>query len=167
MSLSKKITFCAAMSAIAIVFGYIETLIPLSFSVPGIKLGLANLAVIICLYLSDKKTAWAVMLVKVLVTSLLFSSPQMLVYSLFGGILSLAVMQLMQKLNFNIVIVSIGGGVFHNIGQLAAAVLMLKNINFLYYAPILISAGAVCAAVIGITAKILLPRIKKIYNKQR
>lgn len=153
------------MSAVAIVFGYIEAIIPISFAIPGIKLGLGNIAVLICLYISEKKTAWLVMLIKVFISTFLFSSPQMLIYSLLGGIFSLLAMQIMKNLNFSIITVSIAGGVFHNIGQLTAAVLMLKNINFLYYAPILILSGTVCAIAVGITVKLILPRIKKIYHE--
>lgn len=147
------------MSAVAIIFGYIESLFPLPLGVPGIKLGLGNIAVIVCLYLFKKTNVWSVMLIKVIVTSMLFSSPTILMYSLAGGVLSLGVMLIMKKFSFNIVTVSIGGGIFHNLGQLAAATVILGNINVIYYLPVLIISGILCGTVTGIVTKLILPRI--------
>ena len=165
MSLTKKITHCALISSVAIIFGYIEALFPFPSPVPGIKLGLGNAAVLVCIYLLGGKPAFFVMLIKVFVTALLFSSPSTLIYSLTGGVLSFFAMLLMKKFSFNIISVSIGGGILHNIGQLTAAALVLKSINILYYAALLIPAGAIAAAVTGTAAKIILPKINKVAKK--
>lgn len=165
MSLTKKITHCALISSVAIIFGYIEALFPFPTPVPGIKLGLGNIAVLVCLYIMGAKPAFFVMIIKVFVTAMLFSSPSVIIYSLSGGLLSYFAMLLMKRLSFNIVSVSIGGGILHNIGQLTAAAVMLKSINMLYYAAVLIPAGAVAAVVTGILARIIIPRVKKIAKK--
>ena len=161
MSAAKKISYCAVISALAIVFGYIEALFPIPVPIPGIKLGLGNIAVIVCLYLSDKKSAFAVMVIKTIVTSVLFSSPSMLIYSLSGGILSFIVMCIMKKYRFSLPIVSMGGGIFHNIGQLIAAGLVLKNANVSYYAPFLIIAGSCAALITGFISKAIIKTLKK------
>ncbi len=150
------------LAAIAIIFGYIESLFPIPLPIPGIKLGLGNIVILICLYNFNKKTAFIVMLIKVLTSVLLFSAPSALIYSLAGGTLSLLIMSFMRKYNFHIITVSIGGGISHNLGQLLAAALVLKNINVLYYLPLLIISGAVIALATGICAKIIDKRISKI-----
>lgn len=164
MSAAKKISYCAVISALAIIFGYIEALFPIPVPIPGVKLGLGNIAVIVCLYLLNKKTAFAVMMIKAVVTSILFSSPSMLIYSLSGGILSFIVMCIMKKYRFGLPVVSMGGGIFHNIGQLITAGLVLGNANVLYYAPFLIIAGSCAALFTGFAAKTII-RILESFGK--
>lgn len=159
---TKKITLFSLFGAIAIIFGYIEMLFPVPLPIPGIKLGLGNIAVLVTLYIFNNKTAWFIMLIKVFVTSILFSTPLTLIYSLAGGILSLIIITIMKKFNFNIITVSIGGGIFHNVGQLFTAGVILKNINILYYLPILIIAGSIMAVTVGVVSKIIIERLKKI-----
>lgn len=163
MNGAKKISYCAVISALAIVFGYIEALFPIPVPIPGVKLGLGNIAVIVCLYLMNKGTAFAVMSVKAIVTSVLFSSPSMLIYSLSGGILSFIVMCIMKKYRFNLITVSIGGGIFHNIGQLIAASLVMNNANLSYYAPFLIIAGSCAALLVGFLSKAIIKILKKAF----
>ena len=159
---TKKLSHLAMLGAIAIIFGYIEMLFPVPISIPGIKLGLGNIAVLVSLYIFNSSTAWFVMLIKVIVSSLLFSTPLTLIYSLAGGIFSFIIMTIMKRYNFNIITVSIGGGIFHNTGQLITAGLILKNINILYYLPILIIVGSITATAIGVVSKIIIKRVKKI-----
>ena len=163
MNGAKKISYCAVISALAIVFGYIEALFPIPIPIPGVKLGLGNVAVIVCLYLINKRTAFAVMSVKAIVTSVLFSSPSMLIYSLSGGILSFLVMCIMKKYRFSLITVSIGGGIFHNIGQLIAASLVMNNANLSYYAPFLIIAGSCAALLVGLTSQAIIKILKKAF----
>lgn len=165
MSAAKKISYCAVISALAIIFGYIEALFPIPVPIPGVKLGLGNIAVIVCLYLLNKKTAFAVMMIKAVVTSILFSSPLMLIYSLSGGILSFIVMCIMKKYRFGLPVVSMGGGIFHNIGQLITAGLVLGNANVLYYAPFLIIAGSCAALLTGFAAKTIIRILEKSFGK--
>lgn len=162
MSASKKISICAMLTVIALIFGYIEALFPILLPIPGLKLGLGNIVVLICIYTINSKYAFFVMIVKVILSVLLFASPSMLIYSLSGGVLSYLVMITMKKYSFNIITVSIGGGVFHNLGQLAAAFFVLDSINLIYYAPFLILCGATTGAITGVITKLITNRIHKI-----
>ena len=155
---TKRLAACAILSAVAIVFGYIESLFPIPLPIPGIKWGLGNIVVLVALYKLDKRYAFFIMLIKVLTTSLLFSSPSVLIYSLMGGILSLLVMILLKKLDLNIINVSIGGGIFHNVGQLAAAAIMMRTLTVFSYFPVLLISGIVTALLTGICADIVLKR---------
>lgn len=162
---TKKIAICAVLSALALIFGYIESLFPLPFPIPGIKLGLGNIVVIVSLYLLGAKISFGIMLIKIFTSVLLFSPPSTLIYSLCGGIISFVVMLLMKKLDFNTVTVSIGGGIFHNIGQLVAATVVLNGINLMYYLPLLILSGALCGLITGIVTQEILKRFFKVVSK--
>ncbi len=161
MSASKKISICAMLAVIALIFGYIESLFPIPLPIPGLKLGLGNIVVLICIYILNSKYAFFVMLIKVILSVLLFASPSMLIYSLLGGVLSYLVMIIMKKCSFNVITVSIGGGIFHNLGQLAAAFFVLDSINLIYYAPFLILCGAITGAIIGMVSRLIIKRIHK------
>ena len=155
---TKRLAACAILSAVAIVFGYIESLFPIPLPIPGIKWGLGNIVVLVALYKLDKRYAFFIMLIKVLTTSLLFASPSVLIYSLMGGVLSLFVMILLKKLDLNIVNVSIGGGIFHNFGQLLAAAIMMRTLTVFSYLPVLVLSGVVTAVLTGICADLGLKR---------
>lgn len=159
---TKKLTLLGLLSTISIIFGYIEMLFPIPLPIPGIKLGLGNIAVLVSLYLFGNSSSLFIMIIKVVITSLLFATPLTFIYSFAGGILSLIIMIIMKKFNFNIITVSIGGGIFHNIGQLLTASVILKNINILYYLPILIIVGSVMACAVGLASKIVIKRVQKI-----
>lgn len=156
---TKKLTLCAIFSALAIVFGYIETLIAVPVMIPGVKWGLGNIVVLASLYRLDKRYAFLIMLIKIITTSALFGSPSVFIYSLFGGIFSFAVMVLLKKSDFHIVSVSIGGGISHNIGQLVCASIIMRTATVFSYLPVLVAFGAVSAVVTGILAKIILKRL--------
>ena len=156
---STKLTKIALLSAAALVMGYIESLLPPLF-LPGIKLGLSNIVLLFALYNMDKSSAVFIMLIKVLVSSLLFSGMNVFFYSLSGGILSLLVMFLFKNKYFSIVGVSILGGIFHNIGQLLVAGIVLGQ-NALYYFPVLLVSGAIMGFLTGITCRQLLKHINK------
>ncbi len=153
MTNAKKIAYCAMLSALAVIFGYIEALFPFSFGVPGIKLGLSNLVIVSALYFLPAGWVFMVLILKVTLSSLIFGNISMLAYSMAGGVLSFFVMLIVKRIKgFSIVGASIAGGVSHNIGQLAVAVFMVQSIAPLYYSPVLIIAGAVTGGVIGTVA---------------
>lgn len=162
MMKNKKITYIALLSALAIVFGYIESLFPVLIAIPGIKLGLSNLVVLFSLYFLDKPSAFFIMLIKVLVTSLLFSGFNMFFYSINGGILSLGAMILFKKHNFSIYGISMAGGVFHNIGQLLVAGIMLGTSSVSYYFPILLLSGLFVGYIIGAVCKVIISRFNNL-----
>jgi len=157
---SAKITYIALLSALAAVFGYIESLFPLPVPIPGIKLGLSNIVILFALVKMDGRSAFFIMLIKVLICSVLFSGMNSFLYSLFGGILSFAAMCTAKKFNFSIVGTSMAGGVFHNLGQILAAAIFLSSPAALYYFPILSVCGLFVGAAVGILCKIIISRLK-------
>ena len=144
-----KLTIAAMLSCLALIFSYIEFLIPIDFGIPGIKLGLANLLIIIALYGLEWKYALAINLVRITLSGLLFSGAFGVVYSLSGGLLSFFVMAI---LKFSIVGVSMAGGVFHNLGQILVAAKLVSNIKIFYYFPVLLFSGMATGILIGFFA---------------
>lgn len=156
----KKTAYLGVFAAVAIIFGYVESLFPFFAGIPGIKLGLANLAVLFILEKYTWKEAALVSAVRILVIGFLFGNMFSILYSLAGAALSLAVMNLMKKrAGFSILGVSVSGGVSHNIGQLIIAALIVENTAFLYYAPVLIISGVITGLLIGLLTREVLKRI--------
>lgn len=156
----KKTAYLGVFAAVAIIFGYVESLFPFFAGIPGIKLGLANLAVLYILEKYTWKEAALVSAVRILVIGFLFGNMFSILYSLAGATLSLAVMTLMKKkAGFSILGVSVSGGVSHNIGQLIIAALIVENTAFLYYAPVLIISGVVTGLLIGLLTREVSKRI--------
>lgn len=157
---SRRIALLGISVALAMILSYLESLVPLSFAVPGIKMGLANLVILFLLYRQGLLDACIVSLIRVVLSSLLFGNAMSLIYSLAGAVLSLAVMTLLKKWDrFSCVGVSVAGGIFHNIGQILAAVLLLETTQIAYYLPVLLISGIVTGTVIGLVAAILIRRI--------
>lgn len=152
----KKICYLALFCAIAIVLSYIETLIPIYLGVPGAKLGLANVVTLTLLLCFGLKEAFMVMILRILIISMIFTNFYMFLYSLAGGLLSLIVMFLLIKTKwFSNLIISIMGGVFHNIGQLLVAMLFFSSTVFMYYLPYLMLFGTLSGVGIGIISEII------------
>ena len=150
-----RIALYGVMTALALVFGYIEHLIPFPIGIYGIKLGLANLVVVVMLYVMNWQSALIINLLRIFLSSLLFGSFTSFVYSISGGLLSFFVMIAVKKLcaaRFSAVGVSICGAVAHNIGQIIAAVFLLDELRIAFYLPILIAVGTLTGALIGIIA---------------
>ncbi|MDD3795838.1 MAG: Gx transporter family protein [Lachnospiraceae bacterium] len=148
--MNRKIAYLGIFSSLAIIFGYIETLIPVFAGVPGMKLGLANLAVLFILYRYSYKEAFLVSVIRIIVIGFLFGNMFSILYSLAGAVLSLTVMTLIKrKSDFSIIGVSVAGGVSHNAGQLLAAMLIVGNTSLLYYAPVLLISGVLTGLLIG------------------
>ena len=161
--MSKRVAKCGLLIALAMVFSYVEVLIPFNFGIPGIKLGLANLIVVVGFYSMKTTDVIAVSLVRIFLSGLLFGNLMSILYSLSGGILSIIVMLLLKRLHkFSIVGVSIAGGVFHNIGQIIVAMLILENFAVAVYLPPLLIAGTITGMLIGILAMRMIPVLKKV-----
>lgn len=149
----------------AMVLSYIESRIPAFVAIPGIKVGLANIAVIFTLYKFGIKEAITVSLIRVLLVSMLFGTPVSLIYSISGAVLSLFMMVLLKKLTpLSEVAISVTGGVMHNIGQIAAASFMLSTNVVLYYLPFLLVSGTVAGIVVGIVSAILVKKVRIEYK---
>ena len=157
---TKKWTMTALLAALALIFSYIEVLIPFSPAIPGIKLGIANLAVIVALYHMGLKYAITINVVRIFIAGLLFSGVFGIIYSLAGAILSMTVMVLLKKTGlFSVAGVSMAGGVAHNLGQILAAAFLVSNLSIFIYFPVLIFSGLISGALIGIVAYIILERL--------
>ncbi len=159
--MAKRVAYCAMLSALAMVFGYVEALIPFSFGVPGMKLGIANLVIVVSLHLLPTYQVFFIQLIRIVLISFLFGNMSMMMYSLAGGILSFLVMRFVKKTGiFSIIGVSICGGVSHNVGQLIMAVLAVQTIKLIYYFPMLLIGGLITGCLIGMLAQRILERIK-------
>lgn len=163
MNLKSKVAYFGVFTALALIFSYVETLIPINFGIPGVKLGLANLIIVVALYKMRLSEAFLLSVTRVLLSGFIFGNYFSIVYSLAGGILSLAVMALLKKSGgFSVKGVSIAGGVFHNVGQLIVAALVVETFSVTYYFPVLLIAGLVTGFVIGIVAELMLSRLTNI-----
>ena len=155
----------AFVVAFAMILSFVESRIPALVAIPGVKVGLANIAVIFTLYKFGVKEAITVSIIRVLLISMLFGSPVSLIYSIAGATLSLASMVLLKKLTpLTEVAISVTGGVMHNVGQIATASFMLSTNVVVYYLPFLLVSGTVAGVVIGIASAILIKRIKFRYR---
>ena len=160
---TKKVAMLGLTIALAMIMSYIEALVPLSFAVPGIKMGLANIVIIFVLYKIGTKEAILVSLIRVILVSLLFSNVRAMAYSISGAVLSLSIMWLLKKTDkFSFVGVSIAGGIMHNVGQIIMAVILLGTEQIALYLPVLIITGTVTGVVIGIVSGLVINRFKKI-----
>ena len=167
MKTAHKLTLIGVCTAAAMVLSYVETLIPVPFAVPGVKLGLANIVALFLLYKLDWKAAGLVSLIRVLLSGLLFGNAASLAYSAAGAALSLAVMALLKKSAvFSPVGVSVSGAVSHNIGQILMAVVLLGTDRILWWLPPLVASGAVTGLAIGAAGALLIKRIDPGNNKK-
>ena len=148
--MKSKLAYLGLFSAVAIIFGYVESLIPFFMRIPGIKLGIANLAVLFLLQKYSVNEAPLVSVVRILVIGFMFGNLFSILYSLAGAFLSLTVMTLMiKKTDFSLVGVSVAGGIAHNVGQLIIAMLTVSSLNLIYYAPALLISGVITGILIG------------------
>lgn len=161
MKHTHKIAYLSIFSALAIIFGYVETLFPIFIGIPGIKLGLANLAVLFILHRYTWKDAAFVSVIRIVVIGFLFGNMFSILYSLAGAALSILVMTLIRRnTQFSTIGISVAGGVFHNVGQLIVAMLIVENTSLIYYAPALLVSGVVTGSLIGILTQETLKRIR-------
>ena len=159
--MSKKVAVYGMMVALAFLLSYVETLIPFSFAIPGIKLGLANLVVVTALYCLGEKGAFVISIVRIVLTGLTFTSLSVMLYSLGGGFLSFLCMVLAKRFtSLGITGVSVLGGVTHNLGQLLIAALVVHTGSLMYYFPALLAAGTVAGALIGILGGLVTERLR-------
>ena len=159
MKKTKRLVLLAMLTAVAMILSYVESLLP-SGGIPGVKMGLANIAVIFALFRFGWKEAAALSLVRVVLVSLLFGSVGAMLYSLAGAVLSLAVMALLRRIDrFSTVGISVAGGVAHNAGQILMAMLILQTKQLLGYLPVLAVSGIAGGVLTGLAAALLIRRI--------
>ena len=157
---SKRIAICGVLTALAMIFGYIEVLIPIPIGIPGVKLGIANIAIIAVIYIVGDVEAVTVNLLRIVLTGILFGNFYSFLFGLAGGMLSVILMILIKKTDkFSIVGVSMIGGVAHNIGQIVVAVFLMNNAAIAYYLPVLIIIGVFTGVVIGNVGQLVTKKI--------
>lgn len=161
--MKSTVAYFGVFTALALILSYVEILIPLSFGIPGVKLGLANLVIVIALYRLRLSEVFLLSVVRILLSGFLFGNYFSIIYSLAGGLLSLAVMAMMKKREgYSVKGVSISGGVFHNVGQLLIAAFVVETFSITYYIPVLLIAGMLTGLLIGIVADEMLRRLADI-----
>ena len=161
---TKKIAVLALAIALAMILSFVESQIPAFVAIPGVKIGLANIAVVFVLYKLGWKEAVLISLVRVVMVSMLFGTLVSLFYSVAGAVLSLTGMVLLKKTGlFSTVAVSVTGGVLHNVGQILMACLLLETNVIVYYLPFLILSGVIAGVVIGVVSAIMVNRVQVKY----
>ena len=161
--MKNKVAVFGVFTSLALILSYVELLIPINFRIPGMKLGLANLLVVILLYKGCPRDALLLSVIRILLSGLIFGNMFSIFYSLGGGLLSLAVMVFLKKTGqFTVAGISIGGGASHNVGQLLVAMFVVQTYQVGYYLPVLLIAGVITGAVIGILSAEVLKRTQSI-----
>ena len=152
--------------ALAFIFSYVESMIPIPVPIPGVKLGLANLVNVVGLYTVGAPGTICVGLVRILLVGFTFGNVSSMMYAMAGGVLSLAVMSLAKRLDwFGKIGVSVLGGVFHNIGQLSLAAVITNTAGVFSYLPWLLVAGVATGCVIGLLGGLIVERILAVVKR--
>lgn len=158
----RKIAYMGLFLALALICSYVESLIPFDFGIPGIKLGLTNIVVVLLLYCVGAKEAFLISALRIILNGFMFGNMFAVLYSLAGAVLSFLVMLLLKKSKkLNCISVSTAGGICHNVGQLFVAALVVENFSIFYYIPVLLAAGFVTGLLIGILSQEVILRIGK------
>lgn len=157
---TKKTAQLGVYIALAMILSYVESLIPFSFGIPGIKLGLTNVVTVIMMYTYGIPGALGVAVLRAVLSGFMFGNAFSIIYSVAGCVLSFIFMYILKKTNhFAIISVSAVGGVMHNVGQLIVAANVVKTYSVIYYAPVLIIAGVFTGIIIGIVSDEIVKRI--------
>ena len=158
---TKKLVTLAVTISVAMILSFVESRIPAFVAIPGVKVGLANIAVIFALYKMGWREAVVVSVIRVILVALLFGSVVSLAYSIAGALISLSLMILLRKIGiFTEVAVSVVGGITHNIGQILIAFLLLETKVVFYYLPFLLVSGVIAGIAVGVASALLIKRIK-------
>ena len=161
--MSRQVATYGMLVALAFLLSYVETLIPFSFGIPGIKPGLANLVTVAALFCMGERQACSVSLVRVVLAGFTFGSLSVMLYSLAGALLSLICMIGLKRFwGWGMIPVSMAGGAAHNLGQLLLAAWMVRTGALLYYFPVLFAAGAAAGFVVGLLGGLVAKRIRPV-----
>lgn len=160
---TQRIALSGLLVALMLVLGFVESLIPVAAGIPGIKLGLSNGVLIFAVYMLGIPTAFVLMALKVVLSGLMFGGVSAMMYAMAGGVLSMIAMALLSRVKgIHPVVVSMVGGVMHNVGQVGLAMIMLNTPKLLYYMAVLMIVGLLCGAVTGVCADTVMKHLKKI-----
>ena len=159
---AERIAVCGMLLALMLVLGFVESRLPVATGVPGIKLGLSNGVLIFAVYMLNVPAAYLLMGLKVLLSGMLFGSPSAMMYAFAGGLLSLTVMVLLSRMKgLSPVVVSMVGGLAHNVGQVLLAMFILNTPKLIYYMAILMVVGLVTGLATGLAANGIINRFRK------
>lgn len=160
---SESVAYIGLFSAFAIIISYIEALIPINIGIPGIKLGLPNIVIVLAIYLIDNKAGIIINIIRVLVVGILFGNAFSIIFSMTGALVSYVVMILIKKIkNMSMLGVSVCGGVTHNVAQLIMAAFVADTYSISYYMPFMIIGGLITGVIIGIIAMLIYNRCRNI-----
>ena len=153
----------AIFTALSLAMFVLESLLPIPFIIPGAKLGLANVITVVALYLiNNEGDVLLIVLLRTSLASAFGGGPAALVYSLSGGLLSLAVMCGVKRTQFFSVFgVSVAGGFSHNLGQIVAAIWVTETMSLWNYFPLLALCGIMTGLLIGKISFEILLRLQK------
>ena len=164
--MKSRVAIFGVFVSLALIFSYVETLIPFNIGIPGVKLGLANLIIVIALYKMSLKEAYLLSVTRIVLAGFIFGNLFSIIYSLAGGLLRLTVMGLLKRVDgFSVMGISIAGGVMHNVGQLIIAMLVVETFSVIYYVPVLLVSGLLTGLVIGLVSNEMLKRLVNLYLK--
>ncbi len=162
---ARRIALCGMLTALAMIFSYVEALIPINLGIPGIKLGLANLVILSGLYILRPGEVLMISTARIILVGFLFGSGMSIIYSLAGGLLSFLIMLLLIRIGgFSKIGVSIAGGAAHNIGQILVAILVVNTPSLIWYLPVLLISGMITGALMGILTTKTIPIIQRFGN---
>ena len=165
---AQRIALSGLLTSLMLVFGLIERQFPLTAAIPGVKLGLANSVLLYSLYMLGVKQSFILMLLKALMSWLIYTNMNAMFYSLGGGLLSLIAMILLSRVSgVSIIGVSALGAVFFNVGQILVAVVMLNTPQLIVtYLPILMVSGVVTGVLTGVVAQMVMKHLKTMTRAQ-
>jgi len=161
----KKVALYGLLVALALVLSYVEAQVPAFFVMPGMKLGLTNVVVLIALTRMGYKDALVINILRIVIVGFTFSNTFSMLYSLAGGMLSWLAMSLLKRTGrFGLVGISVAGGVFHNLGQIIAAAMLVSIGSLLYYLPFLLVSGTAAGVMIGFISAMVVKRLPRDYS---
>lgn len=165
----KKLVLLSMMTTVALIIFIVEAQIPLAFTIPGIKLGLANIVTLILINDFKKHEVATVLILRIILGSIFSGHIMTFFYSLSGGIMCFLAMSICNKIvkENALWFTSIAGALFHNIGQILIAMLILKSVNVIYYFPFLMISAIITGLLTGITAQMIIKKIKKIIDFEK
>ena len=159
---TQRIALSGLLVALMLVLGYVESLLPVAAGIPGIKLGLSNGILIFAVYMLGIPTAFVLMVLKVVLSGLMFGGVSAMMYAFAGGLVSMIFMSLLSRIKgVHVVVVSMVGGLMHNVGQVGLAMAMLSTPKLMYYMAILMVVGLGCGALTGVCADSVMKHLKK------
>jgi heptaprenyl diphosphate synthase len=157
----KRLTRAAVLTAVALTIFMVELQIPSVVPIPGVKLGLANIVTVYAMFLLGPADTLAILIVRILLGSIFSGQMMSLIYSLSGGFLCYLVMLIMRKIvtKKQIWVCSVVSAIAHNIGQMAAAILVTSTPNLIIYLPVLMISGVIAGLFTGLSAQFLVNRV--------